>query len=183
MSPSPAWLLPGDPSPGPARVVCSCPFAFSGTGRGSVCVCDFPRHLHSVLDSTKKQTLNFGILSLSSHYPMYERRMHSSYTRIFGMSERRIVLIIILIDCQLLCLWKLVLFLGDLELLILARRATSLTRYSSNLWLPHITSFCSHFPHRVGNHQILSLFRQVSELMFVVFCVWISGKLLCLFLF
>lgn len=37
---------------------------------------------------------------------------------------------IILTDRQLLCLWKLVLFVHDLELLVLAWRATSLTRYS-----------------------------------------------------
>lgn len=88
--------------------------------------CDFYRHVHSVLESNNKQIVNFGIFPLFSRYHIYEMRVHSSYAHICGTTERGIILT----DCQLLCLWKLVLFVHDLELLVLSWRATSLTRYS-----------------------------------------------------
>lgn len=125
--------------------------------------------------------LNFSIFSLPSHYCICERRIHSSYTHICGTGEKGITLI----DFQLLCFWKIILVPDDLELFVLpSMKGNQLVQIFLDSWFHHITSFCHRFPHRVGNCHILSLFRQVSDLMiFVIFCVWLSGNLLCLFLF
>lgn len=116
------WLLPGISPLNLHMLVIHVPLPSQRLGGK----CDFYRHLHSVLESNNKQIVNFGVFPLSSCYHIYEMRVHSSYAHICGTTERGIILT----DCQLLCLWKLVLFVHDLELLVLAWRATSLTRYS-----------------------------------------------------
>lgn len=117
MIPSPTWLLPGIYHLNLLMLVFNVPFPPQRLGGK----CDFYRHLHSVLESNNKQIVNFGIFSLSSPYHIYEMRVHSSYAYICGTTERGIILT----DCQLLCLWKLVLFVHDLELLVSAWRATA----------------------------------------------------------
>lgn len=117
MSPCPACLLPGASSTGLAFVIYSDPFAFSGTGEGGV------TFTGDILDSTNKlSTL------VSFHCLLIIVSMKGEYTgvkHVFMLQLRGIVLI----SCQLLCLWKSVLFLHDLELLVLAQRTTNLSRY------------------------------------------------------
>lgn len=122
ISPSPICLLPGICPLNLHMLVILVPLSSQRLGGK----CDFYRHLHSVLESNNKQIVNFGIFPLSSPYHICEMIVHSSYAHICGTTERGIILT----DCQLLCPWKLGLFVHDLELLVLARRATSLTRYS-----------------------------------------------------
>lgn len=73
-----------------------CEFNFSGRREGDVSFIGACTPFCTVArNSIKKQTLfvNLDIFSLSFHYPVYKRRIHSSYTHIFSRTERSIILI------------------------------------------------------------------------------------------
>lgn len=151
-SPFPALLLPGDPTFRHLHVVYSCPFAFSETVEGGVIFTGS----YIIFWALPRNKLNLSIFLLSSHYSIYKRRIHNSYTHIFGTTERDITLI----DCQLLSSKSSIVSK-------LSRRNSSSMKGNqpSQIFQDFISSYHQllHFPYKMGNHQICSLFGQVFQ--------------------